>query len=276
MAIFKLEVHNMTSIGIFPFGQPVREIVQTDRTPKRIFVLGVYASAVHAHWIGPNNKTIVKALAVASEPYIFWRGEDEKSIIQQICVPPLLGKLMPADKQFNSPSGVALDDLILNPLGLSRSDAWLCDLVPHSCVNPSQTKAIEREYIHIALEYGLPKSTVPRVPTILTDEKRRKEIMDEIIESESRILILLGDMPIKWFLSYFDNYWKKLSDFSRASQPYGQLHNTHIAGKEIKVLPLAHPRQIAKLGQSSAVWQDIHETWLEQSTTKVARKISGL
>jgi hypothetical protein len=38
----------MNQIGIFPFGQPVLEIVQADRTPKCVFVLGVYASAVHA------------------------------------------------------------------------------------------------------------------------------------------------------------------------------------------------------------------------------------
>ncbi len=266
----------MTSIGIFPFGQPVREIIQTDRTPKRVFVLGVYASAVHAHWVGTNHKTIVKALAVASEPYIFWRGEDEKSIILQITVPRLLGKLIPPDKRFNGPSGVALDDLILKPLGLSRADTWLCDLVPHSCVNPSQTKAIERAYFPVAKTHGLPMATVPPVPSSLTNEKRRKEILDEIIESESRILILLGDMPIKWFLSYFENRWKKLSEFGMDSQSYGRLHDAGIGGKEIKVLPLAHPRQIAKLGRSSAVWLNVHQAWFEQSATKVARIISYL
>ena len=35
----------------FPFGQPVRRVEQQDRAPKRVFVLGVYASAVHARWI---------------------------------------------------------------------------------------------------------------------------------------------------------------------------------------------------------------------------------
>ncbi len=65
----------MKSIGTFPFGQPVQEVVQTDRTPKDVFVLGVYASAVHARWINTSKKTVVNALAVASEPYIFWRGE---------------------------------------------------------------------------------------------------------------------------------------------------------------------------------------------------------
>jgi len=37
-------------IGIFPFGEKVREVEQKDRSPKQVFILGVYASAVHAKW----------------------------------------------------------------------------------------------------------------------------------------------------------------------------------------------------------------------------------
>ena len=52
----------MTSIGTFPFGQPVLPLVQQDRRPQKVFVLGVYASAVHARWRGPDGAEIVKAL----------------------------------------------------------------------------------------------------------------------------------------------------------------------------------------------------------------------
>jgi uracil-DNA glycosylase len=254
----------MKSIGTFPFGQPVKEIAQADRSQKCVFVLGVYASAVHARWIGTDNRTIVNALAVASEPYIFWRGENSEAIIQKIVVPKELGKLLPANQQFNGPSGIALDDLILKPLGLSRNDTWLCDLVPHSCVNLSQNKAIEREYSPIAKKYGLSKPTVPPVPTALTDEKRRKDIWDEIQESGANILILLGDKPIQWFLGTFDSRWQRLSDFMREGQPYGKLYITKIYDKKMEVLPLAHPRQIAKLGQSSPLWYNRHQVWIQK------------
>jgi uracil-DNA glycosylase len=263
----------MKPIGTFPFGEPVQEVVQKDRTPKNIFILGVYASAVHARWINIDGKTVVNALAVASEPYIFWRGENADTIIQNIVIPKALGKLIPAKQDFNGPSGIALDQLILNPLALDRQKVWLCDLVPHSCVNPSQSKAIERAYLPIAKNYGLPKPTVPPVPNLLADENRRKAILDEIRESEASVLILLGDKPIQWLLSYFDKHWSKLSDFGRDSQSYGQLHNVQLGGKEMKVLPLAHPRQIAKLGQSSAIWYDIHKKWLQQSASMVAQTI---
>ena len=58
----------------FPFGRIVNPMVQKDQTPKKVFVLGVYASAVHAKWI-KNNRIICKALSVASEPCIFWDGK---------------------------------------------------------------------------------------------------------------------------------------------------------------------------------------------------------
>ena len=34
----------------YPFGQELKKVIQQDRTPKKVFVLGVYASAVHARW----------------------------------------------------------------------------------------------------------------------------------------------------------------------------------------------------------------------------------
>jgi len=41
-------------LGTYPFGSPLQRVIQADRTPKRVFVLGVYASAVHARWLGPE------------------------------------------------------------------------------------------------------------------------------------------------------------------------------------------------------------------------------
>ena len=72
-----------TEIFYFPFGQELQKVEQKDRSPKQAFVLGVYASAVHARWLDKDGKQIVSALAVASEPEIFWRGEDSQKIIEK-------------------------------------------------------------------------------------------------------------------------------------------------------------------------------------------------
>jgi hypothetical protein len=257
----------------FPFGQQLQDVVQKDRNQKRVFVLGVYASAVHAQWIDVNDKTKVKALAVASEPYIFWRGDKADQIIEQIDIPKTLGKLIPANAQYNGPSGIALDDLILEPLGLNRSDAWLCDLIPHSCVNPSQRKAIINNYEPLIYEYDLPIPTVPEIPGQLTDYKRRAAILKELFESGADNLVLLGDKPIQWFLKYFDSRWNRLTDFSHNEDSYGQFHSTQIKDKKINILPLAHPRQIAKLGRSSVKWYEYHQSWMADTAKTLAHNI---
>ena len=249
----------------FPFGEPLRRVQQTDRAPKKVFVLGVYASAVHARWIGPDDQQVVKALAVASEPYIFWRGEGAAEIIKQIAVPPELGRLEPADALFNGPSGLALDKLILQPLGLKRDQAWLCDLVPHSCLNNRQNKAIEDRYAPLAKELGMPAASIPRVPEILADDARRQEILAELRESQATTLILLGDQPIKWFLHGFAPQWQSLADF----EPYGRLHPLEIEGLKLNVLPLAHLRQAAMLGQHSPEWYQAHQQWLAQASKRL-------
>lgn len=252
----------MTDIGVFPFGQPVLKVVQQDRSPKKVFVLGVYASAVHARWVGPDGKDVVKALAVASEPYIFWRGEGAGEIIEQAVIPKALGTLVPADAQFNGPSGKALDDLFLAPLGLKREDAWLCDLVPHSCVNPQQQEAIERAYLPVAEKHGLPEWSLRGVPEVLADDARRAEILSELRDSKAPLLILLGNQPIKWFLRPFGSRWSGLADFGE----YGQRHKVTLDGLEIDVLPLVHPRQAARLGTASEKWFGLHREWISRSS----------
>jgi hypothetical protein len=96
--------------GAYPFGEPLRPVVQCDRTPKQFFVLGVYASAVHARWLDGDGKLLIRALAVASEPVIFWDGTDAEQIIARITLPDGVGTLEAAAQSMNGPSGRALDE----------------------------------------------------------------------------------------------------------------------------------------------------------------------
>jgi uracil-DNA glycosylase len=240
------------SIGSFPSGQSIRKVTQTDRTPKRVFVLGVYASAVHARWIGQDGKTRIAALAVASEPEIFWTGEGSEQLIATITPPNTIGTLKSAGQNLNGPSGRALDKHILEPLGLTRKDAWLCDLVPHSCMNPGQEAALKRE--------GLPVPDWPRVPECLADAARRSEIMTELTTSEAQILITLGDLPLFWFARHLGSK-PRLSNYGADISHYGQAHTLSLPDRTITLIPLAHPRQIARLGAHSAHWASLHASW---------------
>ena len=246
----------------FPFGETVKPLVQEDRTPKKVFVLGVYASAVHARW-RRGSKTKCNALAVASEPRIFWDGNPKEAaeIIGRIKNPKELGTLEPADERFNGPSAKVLDEHILAPLGLTRKDAWLCDLLPETRLNKGQADAIKREYDQFRKEYGLNEVTVPKRPSKFCDSRRCEEIVAELEESKAELLVLLGDIPIKQFLSVVANVnYKSLQEY-KERYGYGVPTDVTINGKSIRVLPLAHPRQIGALGSHSGEWYSVHQEW---------------
>ena len=69
-------------MSTYPFGRPA-----TDRPPRvprgnaDVFVLGVYASALHVRWQRPDGAVMVQALAVDDEPEVFWDGADAEERI---------------------------------------------------------------------------------------------------------------------------------------------------------------------------------------------------
>jgi len=250
---------------------PITPVRQADLNPKRVFVLGVYASAVHARWVADDGKTMVSALAVASEPEIFWRGEDADKLIERIPVPHGAGRLVPANKTLNGPSGVTLDSMFLEPLGITRREAWLCDLLPESRCNPMQRVAIEREYDSRREGLGLPGYDFPPVPSVLASAARRIEIEGEIVAAQPVILLTLGDQPLKWFAQHYGSQ-STLGSYGETPETYGRLHDLEVAGKALKLLPLVHPRQAGRLGTHSAVWSEFHGYWRSQ----VAPSLPGL
>ena len=241
----------------FPFGQPITPVKQVDDGhTKKLFILGVYASAVHVKWYGPDGKLRIRAMAVASEPEIFWRGDNKyvQEVIKRINLNPLHGHIAPADAEFNGPSGVCLDENYIHPLGLTRDDVWLCDLLPESRKNPSQAKALARTYDgKVDIEYNFPP-----VPKCIADESRIQDIIEELEKSGARRIILLGDEPIKYFLQRFKPEIKSLSSIV----PYGKEIDFLINGTQYSALCLAHPRQTARLGRSNISWFEHHCEWI--------------
>lgn len=246
----------------FPFGQELHPLMQEDTSPKKVFVLGVYASAVHARW-KKDGRIICQALAVASEPRIFWDGDPEeaKRIVGAIAIPAELGTLEPAGQQLNGPSAKVLDKNILGPLGYIRSDAWLCDCLPETRINSSQAKVIRERYNPLIEQYGLNPVTIPKRPSVFCDKKRSQEITEEFMRSEADLLILLGDIPIAQYLKNIaDVPYSTLGEYVDL-YGYGNATETVICGKSIKILPLAHPRQIGALGAHSERWHLAHHNW---------------
>ena len=247
---------------LFPFGQELHPLIQQDQTEKKVFVLGVYASAVHAKWKN-KNKIISQALAVASEPRIFWDGDPEEAweIIKKIEIPPEVGYLEPASRQLNGPSAKVLDEDILAQLGYSRERAWLCDMLPETRLNPNQVKVIREKYDPVAEQYHLNAVTIPLRPDTFCDAKRCEEITDELLRSNADTFVLLGDLPIKQYLNKVAPV--DFSSLAEHTEKYGYGHPvlTTIKGKTLNVIPLAHPRQIGALGAHSERWFNEHIKW---------------
>ena len=246
----------------FPFGQELHPLVQEDRSPKKVFVLGVYASAVHARW-KKDGKIVCQALAVASEPRIFWDGNvaEAQAIIAGISIPKELGVLEPAGAHLNGPSAKVLDENILAPLGCTREDAWLCDCLPETRLNPSQAKVLREKYNPLVETYHLNPVTIPSRPSTFCSKERSAEITDELMQSQAELLVLLGDIPIAQYLKKVASVpYSTLGEYVDL-YGYGNRTDVTINGKKLQVLPLAHPRQIGALGAHSEKWFWAHKNW---------------
>lgn len=250
----------------FPFGQPLHIRTQQDRSPKSTFILGAYSGAVHACWSDAEGVMLVKALAVASEPEMYWTGDSSgvtsEDIVREIVVPQGAGTLGATAAGYNGLAGRVLDARILEPLSLSRADVWLCDCVPHTCLNNVQRKAIKRQYFNRMAQFHLPVPEMPSVPELIT-EQRCAEIIAELHESGAERMIVLGDQALDWFVRPVtgDWEWRNLHDFVD-DQGYGAVVRRSIAGRDVDILPLAHPRQIAHSGTPDSTWYDVHNAYL--------------
>jgi len=173
---------------------------------------------------------------------------------------------VPKDSRLNGPSGRALDEKFLKPLGLTRGDVWLCDLLPYSRVNENQKKAIDSHYNQeLILKYKLSPATIPLFDKKELDSpSRRAEILQELEEAKADTLILLGDLPIYWFRRYFDKRYSRLAQFGVTLDSYGRNNLINIKEKPYKVIPLCHPRQAGRLGSSSTRWSLLHDQWVKR------------
>lgn len=167
----------------------------------------------------------------------------------------------PAGRHLNGPSAKVLDEHILGTLGYSRKDAWLCDLLPETRLNPSQVKVINERYKPLIKQYGLNEVTIPERPLTFCDAQRCREILQELKKSQADLLVLLGDIPIAQFLNEVANVpYSSLQEYVDL-YGYGTATDIMIDNRKIKVLPLAHPRQIGALGAHSEKWNKLHQEW---------------
>lgn len=252
----------MENLGNFPFGEAVERLSQKDRTPKKYFVIGSYASAVHTAWYDLNEKVITKSLAVANEPEILWTGNsfEAMTIINRLNCPPEAGSLCDPGKWMNGGVGRLFNMDILKPLNIFRSDVWLALLIPFTIANKGQRKAMNR-YNRICEQFKLPPAKLhpSNIKSELIDEERISELLKELEECKPDVIITLGDLPLHHFIRRFDETKFNLTAFKY----YGSLHEVEINSRHYKLLPLYHPKAGENLGSYTEKWMKVHKDWIK-------------
>ena len=109
----------------------------------------------------------------------------------------------------------------------------------------------------------------------MINEVRRKEILEEIVSAKPKLIVLLGDRSIKWFLFQFVRKYNRLEQFGYTEELYGRIHRFTIEDKEYNVLPLVHPRQAAGIGYHSKKLRELHKYWLENVAPTIKKSVSG-
>lgn len=245
-------------VGTFPFGIPLRRTPpQTPSEPTRALIVGVYPSALHATWLGPEGKVRCRAMAVGTEPHSFWNGRDAGARLQEIqeCVPERLGNLELPRGNYNGCSGQTLESDYLVPLQLKHEECWVTDLHDTYFVSPGNAKTITKQYTqHAAQVEGMPPVRFPEKPRLdRPTEARLHTLKNEFKQAAPEWVITLGNDPIG---PIFDGHSGPLD-----LQRYGKPFEAEVFGRRVKALCLCHPRQAARLGLSSRRWFDAHGLW---------------
>jgi uracil-DNA glycosylase len=260
--------NNHAVLGTFPFGNPVKKVKQAEISPKPVFILGVYGSAVFAQFKPANSKFTIRYLPIDNEPEVFWRGTQEytKKIISNINVPKLAGKLVAEDKSFNGILGRLLDKYYLHPLKLQRDNVWICNLIPHTVLNKNERKSLKK-YNDLHTIFNLPEADIPTKKDrwSLINKKRYREIIAEIFQARSEVMITLGQQPLKWFLKEYDKNMGNLLN----NKDYGFVTEIQIESIKLKLIPLFHPRQLLKIKNRDTRVGLLHYDWLKNKAKKI-------
>ncbi len=246
----------------FPFGQPVTAFARTDRGPRDVFVLGAYPSALHVAWNSPDGRQRIKALPVDNEPEPFWDGNDETERIEAWKAAVGLNEVEDGSVsgvgKLNGSSGVALDQLYLEPLGIGRGSAWVTDCLPTYYASAGVATAIADRFVltMAASTRPAPKlETHPSENQIVADATERTrlaELWAEFALAQPQVVITLGNAAARVL--------RKLLDLDTGpTKLRGDGYGDPVSISEERLwYPLAHPGVIRR-----APWKGIHGHWVD-------------
>lgn len=258
---------NMTYL----FGTPVRPARPSATGQRDVFVLGAYPSALHVRWSIPGGPLSIRAVAVADEPEPFWTGHDEHDQIKRwkslVGFQASLGQVAGCGR-MNGSSGAWVDDRVLRPLGVDRSQTWITD-----CVDTyfSSTGAAARfedpAMVSSLIELGLAPPKHRRHPSETEIVKEAlaihtERLLDELHTARPRLVVTLGNAALR-VLTALTGGDKRLR-LSSAIESYGQPLQARTSEHAFELIPLAHPA-------APKIYQTAHGKWKEARESAARR-----
>lgn len=275
----------------FPFGS-----TPTSRPPRRpagacrLFVLGVYPSALHVRWTPPLwaldrddlELSRVKALAVADEPTVFWDASEpdaDKAVAawrDEVGFRTGEGRddWGRVEASANGTSGRWVVSNVLLPLGADREDTWFTDAVDHYFVKPGTATARgQLDVIDLYNRFAAASSSdllpaeLPVRPSqdalvALARRQHADRLRAEVAEASPRLIVTLGDEARRALLALADHAegppTQPLSSRSLAEEStrYGEAGSVTVSGTTYGWHALVHP------GQRSTWWRTLHLDWI--------------
>lgn len=244
----------MNEPQVYPFGRPVTPRPASASTPRPLFVLGAYPSALHVEW-RPTIGKLVRAIPVDDEPEPFWNGADAQARMAE-----WLDWLRPESQthgtfsvpaRFNGPSGAWVDTNILSPLGYKRSDTWITDCLDTYRMSTGVAARIDDTYAVAGLpacHLGSHLSEDAIVREALSVHRAR--LRGELDRCRPDTVATLGNAAARVFAELAGLGQRKLT-----ISGYGASQLVELAGRELTWYSLAHPA-------APVSYQNAHEAWV--------------
>jgi hypothetical protein len=243
----------------YPFGRPVTPRAPSASTPKPLFVLGAYPSAVHVEWHAPAPYSRVQAIAVDDEPSPFWDGADQVVVVEQWKAAIGFEKgwgAASANARFNGPCGQKLANNLFGPLHVPVTDAWITDCLDTYRGSEGGSRRIMDTYNPWACSAGLPAASIAPHPSegaivreALAEHRRR--LLDELATARPELIVTLGNAALRIMRELVEP-----TDAPRtlAIESYGRECRARVRGQLVRWLPLAHPATPARYVAAHSEW----------------------
>jgi hypothetical protein len=246
----------------FLFGRPVLPAKPTADSPRPLFVLGAYPSALHVRWFGPDGACLIQAVAVDNEPEPFWTGSDEQKHIDtwlsRVSFRDDWGRVE-ACRSLNGPSGKWVKSKLLDAMAVNRDDAWITDCLNNYFESDAAAKRLDSDRIaslmrslSIPPRLHAPHSSESDIVRMAKAEHRNR-LLEELDCASPETVVTLGNAALRVFGDLVDSCDRTISKLS--IDGYGAPVSAIVFGKQVEWFPLAHPA-------APAAYQTAHDAWV--------------